>query len=65
MSLDWIVQLAEDRLAKPVECAGQLTPLATTRGELLAQLANANTMLRTPVVIAYIAESRRRLRTQA
>lgn len=45
--------------------AEQLTPLGSTRGQLVEQLATASALPQTWLVQQYITEARRRLRTLA
>lgn len=62
MNYGLCVDLTKPASADPAE---QLTPLGSTRGQLVEQLATASALPQTWIVQQYIAEARRRLRTLA
>jgi hypothetical protein len=59
---DWVTDFVAAAQAPQTEVVPRLEPLAHTRSDLIAQLANASAAPRTPLVEAYIAEANRRLR---
>lgn len=63
MSLAWVAMFAPSARGNAADPAEQLTPLGNTRGQLIEQLARASALPQSPVVIAYIAEAKRRLRS--